>query len=164
MANTPKIGLKIPSTADNIAEQINIDTPNNLGIIDTEIDGVKTQINDLADKVIISSGSNANGSYVRFGDGTQICYQKFDGNLGENSVSAAWTFPAAFKSGSVVSCFCSGLNGREDDSIPAYYLIDKYRLGLNAGRTTLAILINATDVIPAQRYLETFVGAIGRWK
>lgn len=52
MANTPKIGLKIPSTADNIAEQINIDTPNNLGIIDTEIDGVKTQINSLdANKV-----------------------------------------------------------------------------------------------------------------
>lgn len=52
MANTPKIGLKIPSTADNIAEQINIDTPNNLGIIDTEIDGVKTQINTLdANKV-----------------------------------------------------------------------------------------------------------------
>lgn len=47
MANTPKIGLKIPSTADNIAEQINIDTPNNLSIIDTEIDGVKTQANDL---------------------------------------------------------------------------------------------------------------------
>lgn len=48
MANTPKIGLKIPSTADNIAEQINIDTPNNLGIIDTEIDGVKTLINSFA--------------------------------------------------------------------------------------------------------------------
>lgn len=47
MATTPKIGLKIPSTADNIAEQINIDTPNNLGIIDTEIDEIKTQLNSL---------------------------------------------------------------------------------------------------------------------
>ena len=52
MATTPKIGLKIPSTADNIAEQINIDTPNNLSIIDTEIDEIKTQLNDLdANKV-----------------------------------------------------------------------------------------------------------------
>lgn len=47
MATTPNIGLKIPSTADNIAEQINIDTPNNLSIIDTEIDEIKTQLNDL---------------------------------------------------------------------------------------------------------------------
>ena len=78
MANTPKIGLKIPSTADNIAEQINIDTPNNLDIIDTEIDGVKTQINDLDALVglggIAESGSNTNGSYIKFEDGTMICF------------------------------------------------------------------------------------------
>lgn len=80
MANTPKIGLKIPSTADNIAEQINIDTPNNLGIIDTEIDGVKTQINSIVTLVPRSNGVDdtqsilnaiseaAEGTTVKFND------------------------------------------------------------------------------------------------
>ena len=47
MANTPEIDLKLPSTADNIAEQINIDTVNNLTKIDNAIKNDRQQINDL---------------------------------------------------------------------------------------------------------------------
>ena len=47
MANTPEIDLKLPSTADNIAEQINIDTVNNLTKIDNAIKNDRQQINNL---------------------------------------------------------------------------------------------------------------------
>lgn len=47
MANTPEIDLKLPSTADNIAEQINIDTVNNLTKIDNAIKNDRQQIKDL---------------------------------------------------------------------------------------------------------------------
>lgn len=42
---------------------------------------------------ILEKGSNANGNYVRFADGTQIC----DVRLNSSSAGAVtWTFPAAF--------------------------------------------------------------------
>ncbi|MDH1236570.1 pyocin knob domain-containing protein [Stutzerimonas stutzeri] len=52
---------------------------------------------------IIERGSNANGSYVRFADGTQICWTHIS-NVAANtaygyvfrSASTVWTFPAAF--------------------------------------------------------------------
>ncbi|WP_167592833.1 hypothetical protein [Leisingera aquaemixtae] len=59
---------------------------------------------------MIERGSNANGEYVRFADGTQICW-KYDadnfttaasGSLHKEEIPA-WTFPAAFASPPVVS-------------------------------------------------------------
>jgi hypothetical protein len=41
---------------------------------------------------VIESGSNANGKYVRFADGTQICIRHFS----PGATSHAWTYPAAF--------------------------------------------------------------------
>lgn len=40
MANTEFLGMKLPTTADNIAEQINVDAPANLGKIDKAIKDV----------------------------------------------------------------------------------------------------------------------------
>ncbi len=50
---------------------------------------------------IIERGSNANGEYVRFADGTQICW-KYGITLTQISsthISTTWTFPAAFTPG-----------------------------------------------------------------
>lgn len=47
----------------------------------------------------IERGSNANGKYVRFADGTQRCWEKLTLSYGAGSYcSATWTFPAAFVS------------------------------------------------------------------
>ncbi|WP_429949649.1 hypothetical protein ACQYWY_21930 [Comamonas sediminis] len=54
---------------------------------------------------VVSRGSNANGEYVQFGNGTQICAVDLtfssainvaDGSLFLSPAVAAWTFPAAF--------------------------------------------------------------------
>lgn len=53
---------------------------------------------------LIERGSNANGDYVRFADGTQICWKNalIDQSLAANTyLEAVWTFPAAFASGGV---------------------------------------------------------------
>lgn len=66
---------------------------------------------------LIEAGSNSNGSYVRFADGTQICWHTL--NLGlitangsgtrddpyrtNTTTPAAWTYPAAFASTPVVA-------------------------------------------------------------
>lgn len=52
---------------------------------------------------IIESGSNANGSYVRYADGTQECY----GGLISTPSAQTWSFPAAFVSGTVIVQGCS---------------------------------------------------------
>ena len=42
--------------------------------------------------VVVSRGSNANGEYVRYHDGTQICWATVNGG----AALRTWTFPAAF--------------------------------------------------------------------
>jgi hypothetical protein len=61
----------------------------------------------LAGRNVVESGSNANGNWVRFADGTQLCTFT-TGSIGAGtvvgnswtSVPATWTFPAAFVAGS----------------------------------------------------------------
>lgn len=61
----------------------------------------------LAGRNVVESGSNVNGTWVRFADGTQICTfttaattaTTAQGN-GWMSAPSVWTFPAAFASGS----------------------------------------------------------------
>lgn len=63
---------------------------------------------DIAGEVV-ESGSNANGEYVRFADGTQIC-RRADPDLttistatgAVYSTTSSWTYPAAFIEGPTV--------------------------------------------------------------
>lgn len=47
---------------------------------------------------IVESATNANGSYVRYADGTQICYKVL---TIPTATTFAWTYPAAFLTGTV---------------------------------------------------------------
>jgi hypothetical protein len=44
---------------------------------------------------VIERGSNANGDYVRFADGTQICWRKVTHDLSLTTIQP-WTYPATF--------------------------------------------------------------------
>jgi hypothetical protein len=48
---------------------------------------------------IIQRGSNSNGEYVRYADGTQICV--IEDATPSTSADVTWTFPVAFASGTV---------------------------------------------------------------
>lgn len=54
--------------------------------------GTVGQVGGLPTGAVIENGSNANGRYTRFADGTQICSQHF----GSNRSVHDWTYPAAF--------------------------------------------------------------------
>lgn len=67
--------------------------------------GTVSQSAGVPTGALIESGSNANGRYVRFADGTQICWQDDGDDLAADSASggvyrtsaaSTWTFPAAF--------------------------------------------------------------------
>lgn len=54
---------------------------------------------------VIESGSNANGSYTKFADGTMICYHYFQSlPIGGNNrrVMFIWTYPATFSANTYV--------------------------------------------------------------
>src|SRR5690606_20851998 len=75
--------------------------------------GTVSQSSGVPTGAIIERGSNANGQYVRFADGTQICH--FYGTVTNQAISTAysssglfigertWTFPAQFASNHIVS-------------------------------------------------------------
>lgn len=75
-------------------------------------------INSLAAKVIAESGSNANGNYIKFEDGTMICSASLllsdvehtiaSGSIFMNS-EVIWTYPASFISSASVSGSCTNL-------------------------------------------------------
>ena len=66
--------------------------------------GTVSQSAGVPTGAVIERGSNANGEYVRFADGTQICYHKVSGGLvvaayggtGLYQSSTDWTLPAGF--------------------------------------------------------------------
>jgi hypothetical protein len=73
--------------------------------------GTVSQASGVPTGAIIERGSNANGQYARFADGTQICwhdiaYSGLTGTVGAifTAGSFTWTYPVAFLSGSNVVC------------------------------------------------------------
>lgn len=65
--------------------------------------GTVSQSGSVPTGAIIERGANANGDYIRFADGTQMCWlnQAYDAVLaaGANSGDVSWVFPAAFLTG-----------------------------------------------------------------
>jgi len=57
--------------------------------------GTVSQASGLPTGAVIERGSNANGDYVRFADGTQLCTRSVSHDLSSSSFQY-WTFPATF--------------------------------------------------------------------
>lgn len=65
----------------------------------TTIVGTVTESSGVPTGAIIESGSNANGDYIRYADGTQICTHRLDlAYYSAPRLQAVWTYPAQFVS------------------------------------------------------------------
>lgn len=62
--------------------------------------GTVSQSGGVPTGAIIERGSNANGEYVRFADGTQICTRNVTFDLSNASTFQAFVYPAAWAAGS----------------------------------------------------------------
>lgn len=104
---------------------------------------------------MIEYGSNSNGSYIRFADGTQVCWRIVDDTDGGYYI---WTYPAAFASTPVAIGQAGVIPGNENWT----------------GKMILAAAFSATAVFypySATGTAALFAGpirwyflAIGRWK
>ena len=63
--------------------------------------GKLTEMSDVvASGVIVDSGSNANGEWVKYGNGTMICWHEVNlTHASGNSLNTVWVFPQPFLSG-----------------------------------------------------------------
>ena len=124
--------------------------------------GTVSQSGGVPTGAVIQRGSNANGEFVRFADGTQICVRS---NISGSSAIAAgasdsgsWTYPAAFTSVIYVNANPRSL-GSESDTIAAASRLST-SAGLGSGVAFWAAHNYSTNSISNVRI---DLVAIGRW-
>ena len=138
---TPKLGLNQyvstdkPTMADYNADMLKID-------------------NSIAG--IIGSGSNANGSFIKFSDGTMICKTYVASQTTDSTGRVTWTFPAAFLTGEIPTVTVSTVASLSSTQ-NAIIGTTPTPTGVVFLHTMNGAAINAQAV----RYCAT---AIGRWK
>lgn len=85
--------------------------------------GTVSQSGGVPTGAIIERGSNANGEYVRFADGTQLCTRSFTGSLSVGGVTGLtglykgqlrWDFPATFYNTSTLSLSGCGADNAQN--------------------------------------------------
>lgn len=122
-------------------------------------DKIDDHLAESASKHIKESGTNANGSYIKFDDGTMICYRdvQVDTVSGQNKLTAS------------------------NIPLPAAFLDNKYNIIASISGTPYSLYLattsyptsNSTFNIASQTISGTFAGistqrfnviAIGRWK
>jgi hypothetical protein len=119
-------------------------------------------VDDVLSGLIVESGSNANGRYVRWGNGLQICFVRgvaFTGDGTSDEKMGSWTHPAAFASSPAIV----GRNAHSQSS-PPYWYID-VNPGVDAALTSVswsAYRRTGSWTSGADYYLHYI--AIGRWK
>jgi hypothetical protein len=127
-----------------------------------DILGAVSQSGGVPTGAVIERGSNSNGEYVRFADGTQICSQRITGIAIDSSFGTgglfrsntfSWTFPATFVAGSINGANLFGRVGHQN----GLCLHIPY-----GGRTTQSDDIRAVATVSISS-TDVFLTAIGRW-
>lgn len=145
--------LKIASNLSDLNDAATARTNLGLGTAAVaNILGTVSQSGGIPTGAIIERGSNANGEYVRFADGTQICRSlvRLTWTASTNSAVATWTYPSSFISTPLVTG--SSLGGN------AIYMAT---LTYNNGNSTSDVLGRFQTTQSVSRDVSAI--AIGRW-
>ena len=125
--------------------------------------------NTLSSGAIIERGSNANGEYVKFADGTLICNAALPNEIGYSwpintwfrqsnfpLKTNGWTYPSAFSAVPVVHIISlndNGSSGNIEGILTGYYDTSTTKAFFDGKATTNITRVMAINVM-----------AIGRWK
>lgn len=128
------------------------------------INGFPTKANNLFvnGAIVVESGSNSNGNWIKFYDGTMICHQLVKTGSYNTSTCCSevtWNFPASFKELSSIRAFGQAKGGNEY----AYFVLISVDT-VSASKIQLKGM-GQTEV----KYVDTSnrsvdVFAIGKWK
>lgn len=118
------------------------------GIVSPKVNALDLE---LGSKNVVERGSNANGEYVRFADGTQICVAAvtFVGN-------GNWTYPSTFASAPVVAPVNSS-------GVATAFSITVVVVASNNSASLRSLDVTSGSVATRISALTPLVSAIGRW-
>ena len=134
----------------------------NLLVIEDAVDTKKITFANLVNPIkdIVDSGSNSNGSYIRFSDGTMICSKKafisrsFENNTG---IREAWEFPATFIQDAIVIPNATAPGTSE-------VLPSRIHAKFTGSGATSSAQISTQNTFGITLTISVDVVAIGRWK
>ena len=137
------------------------------GYVRGSILGTVSQSGGVPTGAIIQRGSGVNGKFVRYADGTQICWTTIDaGNSAANgdgtfsspyrSASFTWSFPAAFEGAPVVAGAVSG----DDNGIIRTHIFSLRFVTATEIAQARVVRIGSGD---ANFPVIAHIVAIGRW-
>lgn len=141
----------------------NTDTPINAENLNEMQDNIENDIN-----AIIESGSNANGNYVKYADGTLVCYNRISVTTGITTAIGAFyrsgilsmpNYPINFIGENPVTTIQIEPNDSGDFMFIVTYGWGTKPTLTNIGRITVAQLTS----VPNVSFYLTYT-AIGRWK
>jgi len=119
--------------------------------------GTVSQVAGVPTGSAIERGTNGNGDYVRFADGTQICWRSglnvtnastASGSIFRSSTNSTWTFPVAFIAAPSVAVDC--------DNADAWAAIA-------AAPTTTSVAVRAFSGISIATTIPLRLSAVGYW-
>ncbi len=158
--------VKLSSDGTNWSEALNV-SPGDTVYSSANLLGFVSQSGGMPTGAVMESGSNANGSYIRFADGTQICHlNDLQLTYSWTTVLArTWTFPAGFSSNPVVVGNFNASDLTNDTGItpskvwsPRLSTIGKFSARLTIGR-----LHGMPSVFDPSDTCRIYVLAVGRW-
>lgn len=117
---------------------------------------------------VIEYGSNSNGSYVRFADGTQICWGAVQVSyVNSSTLFGPWTYPAAFTSTpNIVATLLYNTSNQRIAGLSDPYNVLMQGVQIVFPSSTAATLRLGINNSSAQSgdYATIHAVAIGRWK
>lgn len=108
--------------------------------------GTVSQSGGTPTGAVVERGSTANGDYMRFADGTQICTRAMAGATG---AAVTWTYPMAFAA-------VPSVTGTAQATVLACVMLD-------AAPTASAATLSVRDKLDARRADTMRLMAVGRW-
>ena len=123
--------------------------------VNSDINNINIKINN-----IVSSGSNANGNWIKFDNGTMICYKTVTASV---AMTTAWgsLYEGKMGLGSWAQTFISDPHVQVTNACPTGAFIECYT---TVPTTTSAGEIYLARVSSATYDVTIFVFAIGKWK
>lgn len=110
---------------------------------------VRTKLNENFTELYGTRTANADGTFIRYADGTQICFNAFLAT--SSSADTVWTFPAAFADTNV-AVIVTPVNGGPSPLA-----------GHQSGPSTTSVAVNLFSGASARVEGLASVVAIGRW-
>lgn len=119
---------------------------------------IQNVVSPVSSGGIIERGSNANGEYVKFADGTMICTGTVI--VAANTYTSAWTFPVAFSA----TPMCHSLTAGAASGTNVGAFVNEHSSTSSTSLTVKTLLVQVGAINQISSNIGSRVTAIGRWK